>query len=149
MEDKIDLQEQALMVVQLQKDIEQNNERFKSFLEEQQNLANQLNQLKTLLKDEMSKHNIKELISPKGVEDWSIKVWETTKVSVENINEVDEEYIDFVEVNGISEKGGKYYQKTGNTKLVKNLVLNGVNPPKGFSIKKTPSIKITVNGKVV
>lgn len=146
---KTDLESQALTVIEMQRDLEKQSEEFKAFLQHQKEVSEKIALLKSKLKEEMSKNNIDEIVSPKGEDDWKIKVWQTTRVNVDNIDDVEDDYKELEEINGIIEKDGKYYQEVGKTELVKNLYLNGVSIPKGFSVKQNPSIKITINRKVV
>lgn len=76
----------------------------------------------------------------------SVSVWKTLRVTETNLEEIPEEYITEEEVFNIVEREGKYYQRTGNTKLVKNLIQAGMDCPEGFATKETKAISIKFNG---
>lgn len=77
----------------------------------------------------------------------AVSVNTATSVSCEDIDEVDDEYIEEVEIDHIVKRGGKYYQKQFNNQLVQNLVKAGMECPEGCEIKKTKRVSIKWNGK--
>lgn len=82
-------------------------------------------------------------------EDFSIRVWNETRVSCPDAKKVPKKYLKEVEIDNILERDGKYYQLQGNTDLVKNELVVGGELPKGFEVKKIQKASLKVGGKTV
>ena len=82
-------------------------------------------------------------------EDFSIRVWNETRVSCPDVKKVSKKYLKEVEIDNILERDGKYYQLQGNTDLVKNELVIGGELPKGFEVKKIQKASLKVGGKTV
>ena len=145
-----DLQESALKVLNEQKLLEK-NEAFKAMMLEQKRISTQMEDLKKRLKEEMVKFGIKEIISPKGKEDWKISVSVAKSVSATDLDSIDDKYKleEELDTSNIVVKNGSIYQIVANTKQVKNEIEIGMDLPKGFIVKNTPRISIKVDGKTV
>lgn len=135
--------------IQLRK-IDAELERQSETLKLQIELRNQLNQ-----QIEDAKAKLKEIaplgkITKKlGEDELSVNVWTTTRVSEDDITQMPEEYITEEEIFNVVERDGHYYQKHGNTELVKNELKAGMDCPPGFKVKENKAISIKFNGKAL
>lgn len=77
----------------------------------------------------------------------AVSVSTATSVSCEDIDEVDDEFIEEVEIDHIVKRGGKYYQKQFNNQLVQNLIKAGMECPAGCELRKTKRVSVKWNGK--
>lgn len=145
-----ELEKYALQVMEAEKSLQQSEE-FKAFLVKKKQVDDQVAEAKKILKDKMLELGMKSIVSPLGKEDWNITLSTATSIKCDDLSAVDEQYITKTELDtdDIIVEDGKIYQKTGNTKLVKNLVDSGMSMPEGFSKVVTPRISIKVNGKAV
>lgn len=127
-------------------ELERQSEAFKIQLALRDRLNEQIEQAKAKLKEIAPLGKVTRKI---GEDELSVNIWKTTRVSEGDIKDMPEEYITEEEIFNVVERNGHFYQKHGNTTLVKNHIQLGMDCPSGFSVKESKAISIKFNGKAL
>lgn len=122
------------------------SEMFKQLIEARDALNEQVESAKKKLKALVPEGKFVKQI---GDNKLSVNIWKTLRITEGNVNEMAPEYTKEEEIFNVVKRGGRYYQKHGNTTLVKNLVQSGMECPKGFVRKDGQSISIKFNGEAL
>lgn len=142
------VKETALQIINLETQLQQQSEVVREQIDFYNKTKAEIEFLKQKLKDE-TQGKIKENIQV-GDNSLDISIYDTNKVTVKDENLVPDEYTTTVQIDNVFQApNGKYYQKVPQTKLVSNLVKTGKDLPPGFELKKSRSISIKFNGKIL
>lgn len=143
-----ELLEKEVALQKIENTLQKRSEAFKALIEERAILNNSIQELKDKLK-EVAAPEGEKVVRELGNDTLSVNVWNTLSIKSVNLEEMDEQYVTEKEILNIVERDGRYYQRTGNTTLVKNLVENGLKCPAGFEEKRGRAISIKYNGKAL
>lgn len=127
-------------------ELERQSEVFKAQIALRDQLNQSIEEAKAKLKETAPLGKITKKL---GEDELSVNIWTTTRVSEANIEEIPDHYITEEEIYNVVERDGHYYQKKGNTELVKNELKLGMDCPPGFMVKENRSISIKFNGKAL
>ena len=130
------------------KEVEKQLSAVQVLLDEHRQLQEYINGLKRQLKD-AAKPEGEKITQTFGEHTLSVNVYNTHRVTIDDIDKIPEDYLVETEVSGIIERDGKYYQKQGNIDLVKNNLKLSIDPPEGFLIKNIRNISIKFDGKTI
>ena len=139
-------QELALTIINNQIEIQKIDQALAQQLAIRKQLNDQIQDAKNKIKELMPEGKI---IKQLGDDELTITTWQTTSVTEDDVSKIDPEYLAEKELQNVVERNGHYYQKVGNTTLVKNMVKAGMPCPDGFKVKQTGAISIKFNGDVI
>lgn len=139
-----ELLDKQIQLRNLEIELERRSELFKKQVELRNQLNQQIDEIKTRLKETAPTGKVVKKV---GDNEISVNIWTTLKVSEGNLADMPSEYITEDEIYNVVERDGHYYQKHGNTTLVKNHIESGMDCPSGFIAKRGRAISIKFNGK--
>jgi len=142
-----ELYSDVMEIVNLESEIVAYEDRLSSELADYQNKKNQLETLKEKLKLTTT-GKVKKTVEFNG-NTLDLSIYDTHKVVVDDPSEVEDEFMEKVEVPDVFEEGGKFWHKVPNPKLVQNYVKAGKSLPKGFADKISRTIRLKFNGKSI
>lgn len=139
-------QELALTIYNNQVEIQKIDQALAQQLAIRKQLNDQIQEAKNKIKEIMPEGKISKQI---GDNELTITTWSTTSVTEDDVSKIAPEYLTEKEIYNVIERDGHYYQKSGNTTLIKNMVKAGLPCPDGFKLKQGHSISIKFNGEAI
>jgi len=141
------IETQALAILDAERNL-QANEQFKAFMVQVGKINEMKKNLKEYLKDHLDTLENKEIVSPNGKQDYSFKLVKRNVVKCTDINKVQDDLLDYEEVDDVVEIDGKFYRLVPNIKAVKEQFVElGKELPDGFELNVNRALYATVNGE--
>lgn len=141
------IETQALAILDAERNL-QANEQFKAFMVQVGKINEMKKNLKEYLKDHLDTLENKEIVSPNGKQDYSFKLVKRNVVKCTDINKVQDDLLDYEEVDDVVEIDGKFYRLVPNISAVKEQFVElGKELPDGFELKVNRALYATVNGE--
>lgn len=141
------IETQALAILDAERNL-QANEQFKAFMVQVGKINEMKKNLKEYLKDHLDTLENKEIVSPNGKQDYSFKLVKRNVVKCTDINKVQDDLLDYEEVDDVIEIDGKFYRLVPNIAAVKEQFVElGKELPDGFELNVNRALYATVNGE--
>lgn len=125
------------------------NDEFRNMLEQYKSLEKRMSETKEIIKDEMVKYNIKRIISPNGIDDWNLNLYQTVRPKIKNLNLVPDNYLIEKEedMSFYRVKDGKIFKIELDSAKVKQAIKLGQDVPSGVEVNITNNLRVNMKEK--